>query len=134
MLMLVPQLIGGPGTLFSGSGQTTGQGAAQGNGAGENSDNMSINGSIVSGGSVGSGGGAGGGAATQQTNQSLSNGHINGVHSNGLATLPLVRPNTGDTSRTATLDSPKHDNTNGQNGKLSGKAKLLRLRHSALCN
>jgi len=103
---LKSKLIGGPGTLFNGVGS---------NGVGQNSDNcdsMSINGSIVSNGSVTSIAGATNGVITT----SLTNGHVNGVHVNGMATLPLVRPATGDTSRNSTLESPKHDTNTQQNG------------------
>ena len=103
---LKSKLIGGPGTLFNGVGS---------NGVGHNSDNcdsMSINGSIVSNGSVTSIAGATNGVITT----SLTNGHVNGVHVNGMATLPLVRPATGDTSRNSTLESPKHDTNTQQNG------------------
>jgi len=103
---LKSKLIGGPGTLFNGVGS---------NGVGHTSDNcdsMSINGSIVSNGSVTSIAGATNGVITT----SLTNGHVNGVHVNGMATLPLVRPTTGDTSRNSTLESPKHDSNAQQNG------------------
>ena len=103
---LKSKLIGGPGTLFNGVGS---------NGVGHTSDNcdsMSINGSIVSNGSVTSIAGATNGVITT----SLTNGHVNGVHVNGMATLPLVRPATGDTSRNSTLESPKHDTNAQQNG------------------
>ena len=76
---------------------------------------MSINGSIVSNGSgVTSTSGVTNGVATA----TMANGHVNGVHVNGMATLPLVRPATGgDTSRNSTLESPKHGDPNGtQNG------------------
>ena len=105
---LKSKLIGGPGTLFNGVGS---------NGVGHTSDNcdsMSINGSIVSNGSVTSIAGATNGVITT----SLTNGHVNGVHVNGMATLPLVRPTTGDTSRNSTLESPKHDSNAQQNGNL----------------
>ena len=105
---LKSKLIGGPGTLFNGVGS---------NGVGHTSDNcdsMSINGSIVSNGSVTSIAGATNGVITT----SLTNGHVNGVHVNGMATLPLVRPTTGDTSRNSTLESPKHDTNAQQNGNL----------------
>lgn len=107
---LKSKLIGGPGTLFNGvtsSGHTNG----------DNCDSMSINGSIVSNGSVSS---IAGGTNGVQHSASLTNGHINGhnVHSNGMATLPLVRPTTGDNSRNSTtLESPKHDSAGQQNGK-----------------
>ena len=121
---LKSKLIGGPGTLFNGvssNGQTNG----------DNCDSMSINGSIVSNGSVTSIAGAtngvqhGGGHPA-----SLTNGHINGhnVHTNGMATLPLVRPTTGDNSRNSTtLESPKHDSSAQQNGKNIASSLSLRL-------
>ena len=77
---------------------------------------MSINGSIVSNGSgVTSTSGVTNGVTATAT---MANGHVNGVHVNGMATLPLVRPATGgDTSRNSTLESPKHGDPNGtQNG------------------
>lgn len=79
---------------------------------------MSINGSIVSNGSVGATN-----AATNGVAPTATNGHVNGVHVNGMATLPLVRPATaGDSSRNSTLESPKHADPNGiQNGRLPNK-------------
>merc|ERR1711963_1140399 len=99
---LKSKLIGGPGTLFSG---------VTGNSNGDNNcDSMSINGSIVSNGSVTSGGGGGTG----------TNGHTN-----GMATLPLVRPTTGDnvSRNSTTLESPKHDSSSQQNGSTSSLLK-----------
>ena len=99
----------GPGTLFNG---VTGNGHQS---TSDNCDSMSINGSIVSNGSVNSVA-----AAVNNGTNGVSNGHHNGhhVHSNGMATLPLVRPNTaGDSSRNSTLESPKHADPSGtQNG------------------
>ena len=80
---------------------------------------MSINGSIVSNGSVNSVA-----AAVNNGTNGVSNGHHNGhhVHSNGMATLPLVRPNTGDTvsRNSTTLESPKHGSAAQQNGNGTG--------------
>ena len=109
---LKSKLLGGPGTLFSGAG------------ASDNIDSMSVNGSIVSNGSMTSVAGAG------QTNGVNGHGHSNGhsnVHTNGMATLPHVRPTTGgDTvSRNSTLDSPKHDSASTQNGTGSGSTSSL---------
>ena len=108
---LKSKLIGGPGTLFNGVGSTHAL-----NQQSDNCDSMSINGSIVSNGSgVTSTSGVTNGVATA----TMANGHaVNGVHVNGMATLPLVRPATGgDTSRNSTLESPKHGDPNGtQNG------------------
>ena len=106
---LKSKLIGGPGTLFNGVGSTHALNQS------DNCDSMSINGSIVSNGSgVTSTSGVTNGVATA----TMANGHVNGVHVNGMATLPLVRPATGgDTSRNSTLESPKHGDPNGtQNG------------------
>ena len=111
---LKSKLIGGPGTLFNGVTTTNGQTN------GDNCDSMSINGSIVSNGSVTSIAGGTNGVQHGPHTTSLTNGHINGhnVHSNGMATLPLVRPTTGDNSRNSTtLESPKHDSSAQQNGK-----------------
>jgi hypothetical protein len=99
------------------------------NSTADNCDTMSLNGSLVS-----NGGGVinvtNGSAAAHLTNGSAAaaahlstNGSAaaNGgsVHMNGLATLPLVRPNTGESSsRTSTLDSPVHEGSM-QNGKSS---------------
>ena len=95
-----------------------------GAGASDNIDSMSVNGSIVSNGSMTSVAGAG------QTNGVNGHGHSNGhsnVHTNGMATLPHVRPTTGgDTvSRNSTLDSPKHDSASTQNGTGSGSTSSL---------
>jgi len=107
---LKSKLIGGPGTLFNGVGSTHALNQS------DNCDSMSINGSIVSNGSgVTSTSGVTNGVATA----TMANGHVNGVHVNGMATLPLVRPATGgDTSRNSTLESPKHggDPNGTQNG------------------
>jgi len=90
---LKSKLIGGPGTLFNG---VTGH-----QGPSDNCDSMSINGSIVSNGSVNSVAAAVSNGGTNGVSNGVTNGHHNGgshhVHSNGMATLPLVRPNTGDT-------------------------------------
>jgi len=117
---LKSKLIGGPGTLFNGVTTTNGQTN------GDNCDSMSINGSIVSNGSVTSIAGAREGVQHGSHPTSLTNGHINGhnVHSNGMATLPLVRPTTGDNSRNSTtLESPKHDSSAQQNGSTSSLLK-----------
>ena len=113
---LKSKLIGGPGTLFNGSH------SQHGNHGHDNCDSMSINGSLVSNGSVTSVAAA---AANGGQTNGLSNGH-GSVHTNGLATLPLVRPATGDTvSRASTnLDSPKHDTATTQNGTGSGTREI----------
>ena len=51
---------------------------------------------------------------------SISNGHH--VHCRGMAPLPLVRPNTGDTvsRNSTTLESPKHEADTQQNGNSTG--------------
>lgn len=108
---LKSKLIGGPGTLFSGAVGSTYTVNS------ENCDSMSINGSIVSNG-IGAVGTTS--ATSTGTNGvstvSMANGHVNGVHVNGMATLPLVRPTTGgDSSRNSTLESPKHQEANGSN-------------------
>ena len=81
-----------PGTLFTG---TNGASSSV-----QDSDSMSINGSIVSNSSATSG-------AAANSVSSLANGHatVNG-HVNGMATLPLVRPTTGEGQ--TSLESPKH--------------------------
>ena len=107
----------GPGTLFNG---VTGNGHQS---TSDNCDSMSINGSIVSNGSVNSVAAAVN-SGTNGVSNGVSNGHHNGhhVHSNGMATLPLVRPNTGDTvsRNSTTLESPKHDSAAQQNGNGTG--------------
>lgn len=110
----------GPGTLFNG---VTGNGHQS---TSDNCDSMSINGSIVSNGSVNSVAAAVN-SGTNGVSNGVSNGHHNGhhVHSNGMATLPLVRPNTGDTvsRNSTTLESPKHDSAAQQNGNGSNSLK-----------
>jgi len=118
---LKSKLLGGPGTLFNGISGSVNSGI---NNISDNCDSMSINGSIVSNGSVNS-------VANQQTNpvngmtngmsNIQTNGHVNGVHVNGMSTLPLVRPSTGDTSRNSTLESPKHETNAQQNGSTKPK-------------
>ena len=82
----------------------------------DNCDTMSLNGgssSLVS----SNGGGSNGVMNSINGGGHVSNGGSNGVHVNGMATLPLVRPNTGESSsRTSTLDSPSHEGSL-QNGK-----------------
>ena len=116
---LKSKLIGGPGTLFNGVTSNGHQGTNS-----DNCDSMSINGSIVSNGSVTSVSGNG------TNGHSLTNGvHHNGhnVHTNGMATLPLVRPTTGDnvSRNSTTLESPKHDSNSQQNGNGSGNRETL---------
>jgi hypothetical protein len=121
-------------SLFGNAAVVVGSGAAS-NGLGssghtvvvDNCDTMSLNGSLVSNNGsvinvVSNGGGMASANSHHLTNGSgVNNGglHANGgsVHVNGLATLPLVRPNTGESSsRTSTLESPSHEGSL-QNGK-----------------
>ena len=81
----------------------------------DNCDTMSLNGGSSS--LVSSNGGGSNGVMNSINGGHVSNGGSNGVHVNGMATLPLVRPNTGESSsRTSTLDSPSHEGSL-QNGK-----------------
>jgi len=106
---LKSKLNGTSAGLFNGNSTNsngTSNGSASATNGLDNSDAMSINGSIVSNGS---------GVTVNGVSNGLSNG--GGVHMNGMSTLPLMRPTTSESSRTA--ESPKHESPQQQNGSTS---------------